>query len=97
MAKWLIFCAGLCSGKAIWSVRLDTKEGDRIPALKFRIHYKDDSSFNVLTLYLCVKYPTVFTSLQGGLEGNLLAGKLVVQLIVDPSFGVCDHMGHQWI
>lgn len=82
MAKCLIFCARLCSGKAIWSVRLVSKEGDQIPALKFQIHYKKDSSFNVLTLYLCVQYPTAFKSLQEDLEGNFLAGKVLVQLIV---------------
>lgn len=49
MAKCLIFCAGLCSHKAIWSVTLVSKEGDQTPAPKFQIPYKKDSSFNVLT------------------------------------------------
>lgn len=81
----------------MWSVRLGSKERGQIPALKFQIHYKKDSSFNVLTLYLSVQYPPVFKSLQGNLGQNLLVGKLVVQLIVGPSLRVCDHMGHQWV
>lgn len=69
--------------------QLDLSVGkDQIPAVKFQIHYKKDSNFNVLTLYLCVQNPTVFRSLQGDLEGNLLAGKLLVQLIVGPSFSL---------
>lgn len=75
-----------------WQSHLVSEEGDQIPALKFQIHYKKDSSFNVLTLYPSVQYPTVLKALQGNLGQNLLAGKLVVQLIVGPSFRVCDHI-----
>lgn len=57
-----------------------------------------DYNFSILIVYLYIQYMYKYSNhVLGYLYGNFLAGKLVVQLIIGPSFRICDHMGHQWI